>query len=61
MKPQPCFETNKTLEVAARQAERRKNQAIAKLMRKLAPHDRFDQAMADLIDADKRTLDERGQ
>ena len=35
MKPHPCFETNKTLEEAARHAEARKNQAIDKLTGKL--------------------------
>ena len=32
MKPQPCFETNKPLEEAARRAEQRKNQALDRLI-----------------------------
>jgi hypothetical protein len=32
MKPQRCFETNKALEEAARRAERRKNEALARLV-----------------------------
>ena len=61
MKPQPCFETNKELEAAARRAEQRKNQAIDRLMGKLGPKDGFEQAMHELIDADKRALEERGR
>jgi hypothetical protein len=61
MKPHPCFETNKTLEEAARHAEARKNQAIDKLMGKLGPRGEFEQAMSDLIDADKRALQEKGR
>ena len=61
MKPHPCFKTNKTLEEAARHAEARKNQAIDKLMGKLGPRGEFEQAMSDLIDADKRALQEKGR
>ena len=60
MKPQPCFETNKELEAAARRAERRKCQAIDKLVRILGPKHRFEQAMlnsthshASVIDAEQ--------
>jgi hypothetical protein len=61
MKPQPCFETNKTLEEAARHAEARKNQAIDRLMGKLGPRGGFEEAITDLIDADKRVLQETGR
>ena len=68
MKPQPCFETNKELEAAARRAERRKCQAIDKLVRKLGPKHRFDQAMHDstdphapVIDTSKCAPKEKGQ
>ena len=61
MKPHPCFETNKQLEAAARQAEERKNTALDKLMGKLGPNGRFEQAMQELIDADRRALKEKGQ
>ena len=60
MKPQPCFEVNKDLENAARLAEQSKNQAIDRLTKKLTP-DRFERAMADVIDADKRALQEKGR
>jgi len=61
MKPPPCFKVNKPLEEAARKAEQRKAEAIDKLMGKLGPRGEFEQAMHDLIDADKRALKERGQ
>jgi hypothetical protein len=61
MKPLPCFEVNKPLEEVARKAEQRKAEAIDKLMGKLGPRGEFEQAMHDLIDADKRALKERGQ
>ncbi len=61
MKPQPCFETNKQLEDAARRAEERKNLAIDRLMGKLGPKDAFERAMHELIDADKRALKEKIQ
>ena len=63
MKPHPCFEVNRELEVAARQAERRKRDAIARLVEKLGigKRDRFGQAMRDLIDVDKRLLEEKGR
>jgi hypothetical protein len=61
MKPLPGFEVNKPLEEAARKAEQRKAEAIDKLMGKLGPRGEFEQAMHDLIDADKRALKERGQ
>jgi len=35
--PQPCFETNKALEQAARRAEQRKSEAIDRLMSALKP------------------------
>jgi hypothetical protein len=63
MKPHPCFEVNKELEVAARQAERRKRDAIARLVEKLGigNRNRFGQAMRDLIAVDKRVLEEKGR
>jgi hypothetical protein len=61
MKPLPCFEVNKPLEEAARKAEQRKAEAIDKLMGKLGPRGEFEQAMSDLIDADKRALQEKGR
>jgi hypothetical protein len=61
MKPLPGFEVNKPLEEAARKAEQRKAEAIDKLMGKLGPRREFEQAMHDLIDADKRALNERAQ
>ena len=57
MKPQPCFETNKELEAAARRAERRKCQAIDELARKLGPKHRFDQAMHDSTDSRAPVID----
>lgn len=61
MKPHPCFETNKALEEAAAHAETRKNQAIDRLMGKLGPKGEFEEAMNQLIDADKRALQEKGR
>ena len=63
MKPVPCFEINKQLAEAAREAEARKNRAIAQLTEKLGIRgdDRFGSAVRDLIDADRRALKERGQ
>ena len=61
MKPLPCFEVNKPLEEAARKAEQRKAEAIDKLMGKLGPRREFEQAMHDLIDADRRALQEKGR
>ena len=43
MKPPPCFEPNKQLEAAARQAEQRKNQALDRLLARLGPNGRFEQ------------------
>jgi hypothetical protein len=60
MKPLPCFKVNKNLENAARQAEQRKNQAIDRLTKKLKPN-RFERALVDVIDADKRALQEKGR
>ena len=57
----PCFETNKALEEAARRAAERKNQALDKLMGKLGPKGAFEQAMWDVIDADRRALKEKGK
>jgi hypothetical protein len=59
--PHPCFETNKALEEAARRAAERKNQALDRLMGKLGPNGRFEQAMHGLIDADRRALKEKGK
>ena len=61
MKPQPCFDPPRHLEEAAELAERRKREAIARLREKLGDGDRFEQAMRDLIDADKRALQEKGK
>jgi hypothetical protein len=63
MKPQPCFEVDKQLEEAARQAEARKNRAIERLTEKLTigSTDRFGRAVHDLIDSDKRALQEKGR
>jgi len=63
MKSQPCFEVDKQLEEAARQAEARKNRAIDRLTEKLGvgSADRFGPAVRDLIDADKRALQEKGR
>ena len=63
MKPQPCFEPPKHLEEIAELAERRKREAIAQLLEKLGINnrDRFEQALRDLIDADKRALQEKGK
>ena len=60
MKPEPCFAPPKHLEEAAEAAEQRKREAIEKLARKLAG-DQFGQAVRDLIDADKRAIQEKGQ
>ena len=57
----PCFETNKALEEAARRAAERKNQALDKLMGKLGPKGAFEQAMHELLDADRRALKEKGK
>jgi hypothetical protein len=61
MRPHPCFETNKPLEEAARTAEERKVQAIDRLNAKLGPRGEFERAMVDLIDADKRAIQEKGR
>ena len=68
MKPQQFFETNKELEAAAGRAERRKCQAIDKLVSELGPKHRFDQAMHDsphsrtpVIDASRCAMKEKGQ
>ncbi|HTG03943.1 MAG TPA: hypothetical protein VK635_07770 [Bradyrhizobium sp.] len=63
MKPVPCFEVNKRLEEAAREAEARKNRAIERLTEKLGtPSDHCcGSAVRDLIDAGKHALKERGQ
>ena len=63
MKPVPCFKTNEQLAEAAREAEGRKNRAIARLTERLGIRndDRFEGAMRDPIDADKRALQEKGQ
>jgi hypothetical protein len=66
MKPLPCFEVNKDLEEAAREAEQRKNRAIERLRGKLIgrpPVDgqRFERMIVDMIEADKRALKERGR
>jgi hypothetical protein len=68
MKPHPCFETNQELEAAARRAERRKCQAIDKLVRKLGPAHRFEQVMhgsallhAPVIGSQESALKEKGQ
>jgi hypothetical protein len=58
MKPQPCFETNKALEEASQRAEQRKNRAIDRLTEKLGAGC-FEPAMANLINADKRALQEK--
>jgi hypothetical protein len=61
MKTQPCFEPPRHLEEAADQAEQRKREAIARLREKLGEGNRFEQAMRDLIDADKRAVLARGK
>ena len=61
MKPQPCFEPPRHLEEIAELAERRKREAIARLREKLGDGDRFEQAMRDLIVADKRGMQEKGK
>ena len=63
MKPVPCFEVNKRLAEAAREAEARKNRAIEQLTEKLGVRsdDRFGSAVRGLIDAGRRALKERGQ
>jgi len=63
IKPQPCFETNKALEEAARIAEQRKLRALDRLNEKLdvPQDDAFTQAMRGLIDADKAALLVRGK
>jgi|HubBroStandDraft_6_1064221.scaffolds.fasta_scaffold4807895_2 hypothetical protein len=63
MKSVPCFEVNKKLEEAAREAEARKNRAIERLTERLgiSTGDRFGRAVRDLINADKRALQEKGQ
>jgi hypothetical protein len=63
MKPVPSFEVNKQLEEAAGEAEARKNRAIERLTEKLGvgSGDRIGHAIRDLIDADKRALQEKRQ
>jgi hypothetical protein len=68
MKPHQCFETDHELEAAARRAERRKCQAIDKLVRKLGPAHRFEQGMygsspahAPMMGAEKCALKEKEQ
>jgi len=65
MKPLTCFEINKQLEEAARKAEQRKIRAIERLTEKLGGRrtggGRFEYAVVDVIDADKHTLQEKGQ
>ena len=57
------FEPPKALEEAAEAAELRKRRAIQMLAEKLTstPVDRFERAMRDLIDADKKALEEKGR
>jgi hypothetical protein len=61
MTPQSCFATPKHLEEAAEFAERRKRDAIARLAEKLriSNRNRLGQARRDLIDPDKRVLEEK--
>jgi hypothetical protein len=61
MKLQPCFEPPKHLEEIADLAERRKREAIQRLRDKLGDGDQFGQAIRNLIDADKRALQEKGK
>jgi hypothetical protein len=66
MKTLPCFEVNKDLEEAAREAEQRKNRAIERLTGKLIgrpPTDgqRFEPMIVDVIEADKPAPKERGR
>jgi hypothetical protein len=63
MKTQPCFEPPRHLEEAAELAEQRKREAIARLSEKLgiSNRDRFEQAIRELINADKRVLQEKGK
>ncbi len=61
MKPVPCFEVNKRLAEAAREAEARKNRAIERLTEKLGIPSDHRCAVRDLIDAGKHALKERGQ
>jgi hypothetical protein len=61
MKPVPCFEVNKRLEEAAREAEARKNRAIERLTEKLGIPGDHRRAARDLNDAGKHALKERGQ
>ena len=58
MKPHPCL--NRARE-AAEKAERRKVEAIDRLNAKLGPGGPFEQAMHDLINADKRATQEKGR
>ena len=62
--PTPCLTENAALEEAAALAERRKLQALDRLMEKLgaAPErDDFERAMHRLIDADKAALEAKGR
>jgi hypothetical protein len=61
MKPVPCFEVNKRLEEAAREAEARKNRAIERLTEKLGIPSDHRRAVRDLNDAGEHALKERGQ
>ena len=61
MKPVPCFEVNKRLEEAAREAEARKNRAIERLTEKLGIPSGHRRAVRDLNDAGKPAMEERGQ
>ena len=63
MKPRPYFESSRHLEEAAELAEQRKREAIARLSEKLgiSNRDRFEQAIRELIDADKRVPQEKGK
>jgi hypothetical protein len=61
MKTQPCFETDRELERAARRAEKRKNEAIDRLNAKLGLNVRTGQVVHAPIDAGGRTLQEKGK
>jgi hypothetical protein len=59
--PPVCPQLPPDVKRAAEQAEQRKQAALERLLNRLPRDDAFEQAMRDLIDADKRALQEKGR